>query len=101
EVLSAVQGTVDNLLNKINDAISFYNSAGSEDKIYHCFVTGGSLQLPGIFEGLSSILDLSIEVLDPVRRVDIKSRKISDGALEYLTYSGAVTIGLALRNFDK
>lgn len=99
EVISAVNNVVQNILNKINDAVTFYTAAGSEDRIYHCFVTGGSVQLPGIYEGLSNSLDLSIEVMDPLRRISL-SKNVSEQLVEYITYSGAASIGLALRNFD-
>jgi type IV pilus assembly protein PilM len=99
EVVKSVNGIVDAILNKIIDAVTFYTRTGSEDKIKHCFVTGGSLQLPGIFEGLADRLDLSVEVLDPLRRVKV-GRKINPAVIEYITYCGAVPLGLAMRNFD-
>ncbi len=98
EVMSAVGKVVQSILTKVSDAVTFYTSASSKDRIYHCFVTGGSVQLPGIFEGLSSSLDLSIEVMDPLRRIQHKG--LDEKLVEYITYCGASAIGLGLRNFD-
>ncbi|MCB9094607.1 MAG: type IV pilus assembly protein PilM [Halobacteriovoraceae bacterium] len=99
EILDTVHKHVNKLLQKIKDAIAFYTASNSDDRIYHCFVTGGSLQLPGVIEGLSEMLDLSVEILDPMRKVDIK-KNLPQGLVDYITYCGAVSIGLAMRNFD-
>ncbi len=101
EVLAAIKKISDKLVSKVIDAVTFYTNVNSEDRVKHCFITGGSIRQPGIIEGLIEGLDLSVETLDPLRKIGLSHKgNISEGMVEYLTYSGAVALGLAMRNFD-
>ncbi len=101
EVLAAIKKISDKIVRMVGDAVNFYTNSNSEDRIRHCFITGGSLRQPGIVEGLIEVLDISVETLDPLRKIGLANKSnISEGLIEYLTYSGAVCLGLALRNFD-
>lgn len=101
EVLAAIKKVSKSIISKVVDAVAFYTSANSEDRIKHCFITGGCSRQPGIIEDLIEELDISVETLDPLRKISVSSKgNISDGIIDYLTYSGAVCLGLGLRAYD-
>lgn len=99
EVVIVVKRIVSDIVRRIYDSVTFYNTSSAKDRIYHCFVTGGNMRLPGIIEGLIDNLDLSVETLDPLRKIKLKG-SFNEGLVEYITYSGAVSLGLSLRSFD-
>ncbi|MDH4469107.1 MAG: type IV pilus assembly protein PilM [Bacteriovoracaceae bacterium] len=89
----------EDIVKNIVDSISFYTTQSAQDKVYNCFITGGNLQLPGLIEELTTALNLTVEILDPLRKIKVK-KKLPDDLLDQLTYIASVPIGLALRSFD-
>jgi len=99
EIAPIIARCREDLIKNIVDSITFYTSQTAQDKVFNCFVTGGNLQLPGLIEELTNAVSLTIEILDPLRKIKIK-KKLSDDLLDQLTYISAVPIGLAMRSFD-
>lgn len=99
EIAPVLQRSREELVKSIVESVGFFTSQSAEDKIFNCFITGGNLQLPGLIEELTNALNVTVEILDPLRKIKVK-KKLSDELLDQLTYIGAVPIGLALRSFD-
>lgn len=99
EVSAVIKSVADRIIVHIKDSVSFYTSSSSQEKVYRCLITGGNLQLPGIVEGVASATGLSVEILDPLKKIKVKSKSITPEILELITYVGAVPLGLAVRGF--
>lgn len=101
EVMEVIKRVVDKTILAISDAVNIFNNQSSQDKINYCLICGGSVQLPGMIEALHQIFDVSIEVLDPFKKITVKSTNITQELLDQVPFLGAVSLGLALRSFDK
>lgn len=99
EISNVIKNIADKIIVYIKDAVSFYTSHSSPEKVSRCLITGGNLQLPGIVEGVASATGLSVEILDPLKKIKIKSKVITPEMVEQITYVGAVPIGLAIRGY--
>jgi type IV pilus assembly protein PilM len=101
EILDIIKNHVKTIVSEIKDTIQFYTSTTSQEKVHYCFITGGSIQLPGLIEELTVELNLTIEILDPFRRISIGMSRMSEDLQDKLAYIGATPLGLAIRKFDK
>jgi type IV pilus assembly protein PilM len=101
EILSILKDSAEKILQMVKDASSFYLSQSSQEKVHRCMVTGGNLQLPGIMEGMASLTGMSVEVLDPLKRIKVGNKHLTEEILNQIMYVGAVPIGLALRGYIK
>lgn len=96
-ILNIVKNSVDKTAGMIKDATSFYTSMSSQDRVYRCLITGGNLQLPGMVEAIATATGLSVEILDPLKKIKIKDKNIGPDMVEQITFVGAVVVGLAIR----
>lgn len=92
-----IKAGVDKTVNLIKDATSFYTALSSQDRVYRCLITGGNLQLPGMVEGIAAATGLSVEILDPLKKIKIKDKKFTPEMIEQITFVGAVVAGLGIR----
>jgi type IV pilus assembly protein PilM len=99
EISAVIKNVADRIIVHIKDAVSFYTSSSSQERVFRCLITGGNLQLPGIVEGVASATGLSVEILDPLKKIKIKSKSITPEMIELITYVGAVPLGLAVRGY--
>jgi type IV pilus assembly protein PilM len=96
EILGLLESHNDKLFFELKKVINFYISAGSNEKVEHCFVTGGSARLPGIHDALKDLLDAEIEVLNPFDVFEIKGEH-DEQELEELANCGLIALGLGMR----
>lgn len=85
-----------NLFSEIKKALNFFLSTSTEDKIEHCFLTGGSSLLPGLDQEIEKILEVKVELLNPVRRIEV-DKKYSGKILDEIKAQGAISIALSMR----
>lgn len=100
EILQIINTQVDLQVSEIKKNINFYITQGSVEKVNHCFLTGGSSLLPGMFDKLSLAAGMPIESLDLFSRIKIDQGKLGY-APEQLNAIAPTVIGLAMRKFSK
>ena len=89
------------LLEEIDKTMKFYVSSRSDHSLVACYVTGGSVQLPDILEGLSTVLEVDVSVFNPFRAIEYDKKKFTEEDLGEIAYKGAVALGLAMREPGK
>ncbi|EQC52591.1 type IV pilus assembly protein PilM [Bacteriovorax sp. DB6_IX] len=97
EVSEIVKEINETFFNEIKKTIDFYVNSTSDDSIAECYVTGGSIQLPGLLDGLSDLLGVDVSVLNPFRAFEYDDKKIDEDDLSKIAYHGVVALGLAMR----
>ena len=98
EVVAIISEMIEKIFEEIMEAINFFLSTISEEKIDQCFVTGGGILIDGFVEKLSSFLTVEVSILDPFELVQYKSNKFTEEDIEEITYRGVQLTGLAMRN---
>ncbi len=97
DVLLTINEHMENFLQEIKTSLNFYLTASAEDRIGHCFITGGSSLLPGMQEALEGILEINVEYFNPLRKIAFDKKRFSSSQLELIKATGAVSLGLAMR----
>lgn len=101
EVAAIIKEMVDKIVIQIKENINFYIAASAQDKVFRCLATGGNLQLPGLIEAIAASSGLTIELIDPTKKMKVTNKKITEEIVEQISYVGGVAIGLALRGLMK
>ena len=100
EVVTIVESINETFYSEIKKTIDFYVSSTSDDTMCACYVTGGSVQLPGLLEGLTDLLGVDVSVINMFRSFEYDESKFSESDLNDIAYRGVVAIGLAMRQAD-
>lgn len=90
----------ESFLEQLKKTVESYVASSSDESFEKIFLTGGGSLIPGLQEGIESVLGLEVEFLNPFDKLSY-SNKFTDEELEYIGYRGAVSIGLAMRNCVK
>jgi type IV pilus assembly protein PilM len=101
-IIKIISEVNESLVDEIDRTINFYYQ--SEDPTLlperpkFVFVTGGGAKVPGIDTALASHLQLPVQILNPFRRIDVRSSGVDLG---YIMSNGplfGVAVGLGLRS---
>jgi type IV pilus assembly protein PilM len=97
DVLVVLRKVTEEVVTEIQRSFEFYLAGAGNEPIEKVYLSGGCARLKGLRQVLASRLKLSIEPLNPFRRIDI-AEKLFD--LDYVSDLGpmaAVAVGLAMR----
>lgn len=99
EILQIVDDVVETFFTEIKKTVDFYVSSTSDESLVGCCITGGSSLIPGLVEGLESLLGVKVTVLNPFDKISVNTSNISKEDVDQIMYKGVEVIGLALRKF--
>jgi type IV pilus assembly protein PilM len=97
DVLTVLRRVTEDVVAEIQRSFEFYLASAGDEPIERLYLSGGSSRIKGLSQVLASRLKLSVELLNPFRRVDIPEKFFD---LDYVYDIGpmaAVAAGLALR----
>lgn len=94
EFIGIFDSHIESLVDEVKKSVSYYIQSGDQ-KISHCYVTGGSLYLNGLLEALEIGLDCEVIIMDP--REKFKMGKISDDMSDLMRSCGGIALGLSMR----
>lgn len=97
EVMEIISNSLDIFCEEIKKALNFFLNASSEDRIRHCFVTGGGSLLPGLVEALGGVLETKVQYLNPFKKITYDKKSFSPEMISYIATCGCVVLGLAMR----
>jgi len=97
EILKIIEGVLNTFLQEIQKTYDFYVSSSSDQSLAGCFVTGGGSQIPGIIEGLETILGVAVTNLDVLSILELDQNESKNWNLKDVNHAGVVAIGLAMR----
>lgn len=98
EILKIIEGVLNTFLQEIQKTYDFYVSSTSDQSLAGCFITGGGSQIPGVIEGLETILGVAVTDLDVLSILEYDEKEAKNWNLKDVNHSGVVAIGLAMRN---
>jgi type IV pilus assembly protein PilM len=97
DVLNVLRKVTEEVVAEIQRSFEFYLASAGDEAIERLYLSGGGSRIKGLSQVLASRLKLSVEPLNPFRRIDIPEKLF---ALDYVYDIGpmaAVAAGLALR----
>lgn len=96
EISNIISDISGKFCSEIKKMVDFYVTSTSDDSLVTCYVTGGNLSLDGFLEKIAESLGLEVEIINPFEAIEV-DRSIPEDQLEYIAHSGAIAIGLAMR----
>lgn len=99
EIISIIQDVTDSLASEIQKSLDFYSTAANSN-VSKIFLSGGSAKISGISQLLSEKLDITIETLDPLKKVSINNKRFDPEYIADISPLMTVATGLAFRRFS-
>lgn len=99
KIVSIIQEVTDILASEIQKSIEFYSTAANRN-VEKVFLSGGGSKVSGINQLLSEKLNVSVETLNPLRKISINKKIFDSEYIDYISPLMATATGLALRRFD-
>lgn len=98
EILAIIDDVIEAFFSEIKKTMDFYVSSTSDESLASVYITGGSVQIPGILEGLEALLGVEVSVINPFEKFEYNEKKISEDDIEDIAYKGVSVLGLAMRS---
>jgi len=92
-----IRNTLNNLVGEIRRSIQFFENQSDGRPVQKTVIGGGTALMRNLDRYLSRELNLPVEVIDPLRRITVRSRDVNASLLESSKLMLGVGIGLALR----
>ncbi len=99
KVISIIMEDTDVIASEIQKSIEFYSTAANRN-VEKIFLSGGSSKISGINQLLSEKLGVSVETLDPLKKVSVNKKIFDPEYIDYISPMIAIATGLAIRRFD-
>ncbi|MFH1784719.1 MAG: type IV pilus assembly protein PilM [bacterium] len=96
-VSEAIRGPVNELLAELQRSFDYYQAQTQERSIKKCILSGGSAKLKNIDKFLSHELKVSVEIDNPLARLEIDPQVYSPEYIKNVAPLFSVALGLAVR----
>ena len=97
DVLTALRRVTEEVVAEVRRSFEFYLASAGDEPIERLYLSGGSSRMKGLSQVLASRLHLSVELLNPFRRIDIPEKFFAVDYVHDMGPIAAVAAGLALR----
>ncbi len=97
---SVLRSVSEILVLEIQKTFDFFRASAGSEPISHIYAAGGAARTHGLLDMLKEEFQLSVDELDPFRRVTYNPSKFSDDYIREIAPRLAVCVGLGLRSFD-
>jgi type IV pilus assembly protein PilM len=94
----AIRNTLNNLIGEIRRSVQFFEGQARDMKVGRLMIGGGTARLEGFCAFLERELQLPVEIMDPLRRIQVaQGAGVDAQVLQENKHALSVGIGLALR----
>jgi type IV pilus assembly protein PilM len=100
EVISIINTVLEIFFTDIKKSVDFYITSSSDDSFEKCYITGGSVLLPGIVAGLESLLGIDVEILNALEKFTYSAKSFTEQELNSIAYTGGVALALSMRGLE-
>ncbi|MFK8138521.1 MAG: type IV pilus assembly protein PilM [Bdellovibrionales bacterium] len=101
EVLQVIGSSMEAYLEEVQRSLDFYMASSNDLNIDRYFVTGGSVSLPYLIDGLKQNVSPNIEILNPFVKVEVDTKKFNPEYISQITNLLPTVMGLAARKGGK
>lgn len=100
EIVVLINQVLDSFFTELRKSVEFWTASTSEEMFNGCFLTGGSVLIPGFPEAIEELFDLEVQILNPLNAMTYNQKNISEDEIEEIAYKGVAAIGLAMRSLE-
>jgi type IV pilus assembly protein PilM len=97
-----IETVSDILALEIRKTMDFYRTTAEKggESIQKILIAGGGSKLPGLTEYLAKRFEITVEVFDPFKEIEVDSKKFDPDYMREVVSEMAVAVGLALRGVE-
>jgi type IV pilus assembly protein PilM len=98
-----IETVSDILALEVRKTMDFYRATAAEEgeaAIHKILIAGGGSKLPGLTDYLAKRFEVTVEVFDPFREIQVDPRKFDPDYMKQIVPEMAIAVGLALRGVD-
>jgi type IV pilus assembly protein PilM len=97
-----IEAVSETLALEMKKTVDFYRATAQdgEGNIQKILLAGGGSKLPGLADFLSQRFEITVEVFDPFRQIEVDERKFDPDYMREIVPEMAVAVGLALRGVE-
>ncbi len=92
-----VEGVFEDLAQAVERAGVFLKSASEDEQVSRLFLSGGGANVPGVAEYLANRLQIPVELVNPLQRLEIDEDRVDTEQWNTEASQYVVSVGLALR----
>lgn len=96
EAMDCIQQTNEVVIEEIQRSFDFYFATVTDTPIQKIYFSGGSVSVPGLTQGVSKIVNIPGEVMNPFQNIGVGG-SVSASMIPQIQNFAAVSMGLALR----
>ena len=85
-----------NFVEEIRKSLRYYMKSNPQAFFNKIYLTGGSANLPGLKDFMSSELNTDVTLLDPFEKIQLQDSSLMDNPYQY-----SVSVGCALRGLEQ
>jgi type IV pilus assembly protein PilM len=82
---------------EIQRSLDFYAATAADARIGRVYLSGGTARIPALFKVIEARAGVPVEILNPLKNIEIDNRKFDPAVLLAAAPAAAVAVGLALR----
>jgi type IV pilus assembly protein PilM len=97
DVRPVLHAMTENVLLEIQKTFDFFKATAASDRIDRIYLSGGTSQVDGFAEAVSSRFGAPVEPFDPFKQVAFEAKRLGVPDVEAVIPTAAVAVGLALR----
>jgi len=97
EVERVISSVSETLASEIQRSLDFYSATAADSHISKIYLSGGSAKLPSLYKVIENRVGVPVEILNPLRNIEIDQRKFDPDALREVGPAATVAVGLGIR----
>ncbi len=97
QVTQVIDAVSDTIAGEIQRSLDFFLATSGEPEMHRIFLTGGSSYLPSLPNAIGRRSRVPVEVIQPLERIGIEGKEVSQDLLRSRAAQFCVALGLAMR----
>jgi type IV pilus assembly protein PilM len=97
QVLQVIDTVSDSIAGEIQRSLDFFMATSGEPEMHRIYLTGGTSSLPALATAIGRRSRVAVEVLQPMERISVEAKEVSQDLLRTRVAQFSVALGLAMR----
>ena len=97
QVTQVIEPVSDSIAGEIQRSLDFFMATSGEPEMHRIYLTGGSSNLPALAQAIGRRSRVAVEVLQPMERISVEAKEVSQELLRTRVAQFSVALGLAMR----
>jgi type IV pilus assembly protein PilM len=97
QVTQVIEVVSDSIAGEIQRSLDFFMATSGEPEMHRIYLTGGTSNLPQLASAIGRRSRVAVEVLQPMERISVEAKEVSQELLRTRVAQFSVALGLAMR----